>query len=158
MRAIVAITASVALLMAQVPLVPAHAEAAPLVQSVSQNSDFTETFKAFPDGGGALSKRLTDLILANPKIAPELVVYVRNTPDLNRAQKLAAEQALGAAMDRLRVKAADRPVITKDTVPVAEPDLWWIPVLALALAGGACAYFCNPHHDTPPPFIPPTVH
>ena len=94
MRSLIAITASVALLVGQMPQGPAHAEITPPSPQVAANSVIAEAFKAFPDGGAPLSKRITAIILANPKLAPDLVIYMRNVPGLNRAQKLAAEYGL----------------------------------------------------------------
>src|SRR5262249_54735829 len=100
MRSLIAITASVAMLLAQTPVAPVSAETTPPAPQVaSQNSVFAEAFKAFPNGGDGLSKRLADIILANRKLAPDLVIYMRNAPGLNRAQKLAAEHGLAAAAD-----------------------------------------------------------
>src|SRR5260370_13938795 len=60
MRPLIAIAASVAMLVAQIPLVPARADTAPPApQVVSNNSVIAQTFKAFPNGGGALSKDIT---------------------------------------------------------------------------------------------------
>jgi hypothetical protein len=76
--------------------------------------------------------------MSNPKLATELVIYMRNTPSLNRAQKLAAEHGLAAALDQLRIKAADLgvPMVTKDHITPVEAleDPWFIALSILAVA------------------------
>jgi hypothetical protein len=129
------------MLVAQVPLVPAYAETAPPApQVVSENSVIAQTFKAYPSGGERLSKQIVGLITTNPKLAPDLVIYMRNSSGLNRAQKLAAEHGLAAAADQLRIKAADMGIITKDTrPPVIEDDPWLIALGLLAVGAAICA-------------------
>jgi hypothetical protein len=158
MRSLIAITASVAMLMAQVPLAPARAETLPPApQVVSESSVIAQAFKAYPNGGDALSKNITGLILSNPKLAPDLVIYMRNSQVLNRAQKLAAEQGLAAAADRLGIKAADMPIVTKDTVIAPPPDdLWLIALGLLGVAAAACIAACNTNNNNV--LLPPTVH
>ena len=155
MRSLIAVTTSVAMLAAQVPALPAYAETTPPApQAASQNSVFAEAFKGFPNGGDGLSKRLADIILANRKLAPDLVIYMRNAPGLNRAQKLAAEHGLAAAADALGIKAADLgvpagPVITKDYVPPApQDDAWFIALSILAVGAITCVAACRHHEDT----------
>jgi hypothetical protein len=161
MRSFIAIAASVAMLLAQMPLQPARAESAPpALQVASYNSVIAQTFQAYPNGGDALSKNITALILSNPKIAPDLIVYMRNAKDLSRAQKLAAEQGLAAAAETLRIKAADMgvPIVTKDTVvaPIMD-DGWWAALAALAIGAALCIAECrnNTNNNV---FFPPTVH
>jgi len=145
MRSLIAITASVTMLLAQVPVVPAHAETTPAApQAAVQNAAIAAAFKAYPNGGEALSKQVVGLIMSNPKLAPDLVIYMRSAPGLNRAQKLAAEQGLATAADQLRIKAADMRVITKDTVPpVVEDDAWLIALGILAVAAAICIAACS---------------
>ena len=108
MRSLIAITASVTMLLAQVPLVPAYADTtAPAPQVATQNAAIAAAFNAYPNGGEALSKQVLGLVMSNPKLAPDVVIYMRNTPGVNRAQKLAAEHGLAAALDQLKIKAAD---------------------------------------------------
>ena len=113
---------------------------------------------AYPNGGDALSKNIAKLILSNPKLAPDLVIYMRNAQGLNRAQKLAAEQGLATAANALGIKAADRPIITKDTVIATEPpdDLWLIALGLLGVAAAACIAACNTNNNNV--LLPPTVH
>src|SRR6266496_4362091 len=100
MRCLVAVAASVAMLVAQVPSMPAFAQSAPPApQATTQSSVFSAAFKAFPSGGEPLSMRIADLITANPKLATELVIYMRSAQGLSRAQMVAAEQGLAAAAD-----------------------------------------------------------
>ena len=143
MRSLIAITASVTMLLAQVPLVPAYADTtAPAPQVATQNAAIAAAFNAYPNGGAALSKQVLGLVMSNPKLAPDVVIYMRNTPGVNRAQKLAAEHGLAAALDQLKIKAADLgvpPMVTKDTVPVVAPfweDPWFIAA-AIAAVGAA---------------------
>ena len=149
MRGLISIAASVAMLVAQVPMVPAYAETLPPAPQVaSQNSVIAQTFKTYPNGGEALSKKIADVLVANPKLAPDLVIYMRNTQGLNRAQKLAAEQGLAAAADQLKIKAAEiavpHPRVTKEGIYAPEPDDLWLLALALLAVGGAiCAAACG---------------
>lgn len=86
MRSLIAITAAVAMVVAQVPLVPAFAQSAsPASQTATQNPVIAAAFKAFPSGGEPLSMRIADIITANPKLAADLVVYIRNGRGLSRA-------------------------------------------------------------------------
>ena len=149
MRGLIAIVASAAMLAAQVPMVPAYAETLPPAPGVaSENSVIAQTFKAFPNGGEALSKKIAEVIVANPKLAPDLVIYMRNTQGLNRAQKLAAEHGLAAAADQLKIKAAEievpHPRVTKEGIYAPEPDDLWLLALGLLAVGGAiCAAACG---------------
>src|ERR1700737_1564693 len=107
MRSLIAVAASVAMLVAQVPLIPAFGQSAPAAPqaSVQPSAVINATFKAFPNGGEPLSMRIADLIAANPKLAAEFVVYMRDAQGLSRAQKVAAEHGLASAADRLGIKA-----------------------------------------------------
>ena len=154
MRSLIAITASVTMLMAQVPLVPAYADTtAPAPQVATQNAAIAAAFNAYPNGGEALSKQVLGLVMSNPKLAPDVVIYMRNTPGVNRAQKLAAEHGLAAALDQLKIKAADlgSPMVTKD----------YVPTVANALGGplvhsrGNCSLSARP--SALPSAKPPTV-
>jgi hypothetical protein len=119
----------------------------------TQNAAIAAAFSAYPSGGEALSKQVLGLIMSNPKLAPDLVIYMRNTPSLNRAQKLAAEHGLAAALDQLKIKAADLgvpPLVTKDYVPtVANPleDPWFIALSILAVAAAVCMAACNSNNN-----------
>jgi hypothetical protein len=94
-----------------------------------------DAFKAFPKGGDQLSKRLEDMIVAEPKLAPDLAKYVQTTPDLNKEQKQAALRGLAAALNRLGIKAAELPVYTKEAPPpVVAPPVGYDPGALLALA------------------------
>jgi hypothetical protein len=175
MRSLIAVTASVALLAAQVPSVPAFAQSAPPApQTASQVSVFAVAFKAFPSGGDPLSMRIADLITANPKLAPELVVYMRNNAQsLSRAQKVAAEHGLAAAADRLGVKARDvcpRNVPRDQCCPdgtwrfergadgrlydVGCADPWFIIASIIAVAAITCVAACRNNPGAQVVFIP----
>ena len=154
MRSLIAVTASVALLVAQMPTLPAYADVAPpVVQVTKQDSGIiAEAFKAFPSGGDPLSMRLADIIVANPKLAADLAIYLRNTEGLSRAQKLAAEHGLATAADRLGIRGADLgtpPMITKDKLPVEEFDPWPIVLSILAVGAAVCIAICDPGTNTP---------
>jgi hypothetical protein len=149
MRSLIAVTASVALLVAQMPTLPAYADIVPPVaQAAKQDATLiAEAFKAFPSGGDPLSMRLADIIVANPKLAADLAIYLRNTEGLSRAQKLAAEHGLATAADRLGIRGADLgtpPMITKDKLPVEEFDPWPIVLSILAVGAALCIALCNP--------------
>jgi hypothetical protein len=149
MRSLIAITASVTMLLAQVPVVPAYADTtAPAPQVATQNAAIAAAFNAYPNGGAALSKQVLGLVMSNPKLAPDVVIYMRNTPGVNRAQKLAAERGLAAALDELKIKAADLgvPIVTKDTVPVVAPfweDAWFIAAAIAAVGAAICIAVCQ---------------
>ena len=154
MRSLIAVTASVALLVAQMPMLPAYADIAPPVAQVAKQDSniIAEAFKAFPSGGDPLSMRLADIIVANPKLAADLAIYLRNTEGLSRAQKLAAEHGLATAADRLGIRGADLgtpPMITKDKLPVEEFDPWPIVLSILAVGAALCIALCNPGTNTP---------
>ena len=149
MRSLIAVTASVAIVVAQMPTLPAYADiASPAAQVAKQDSTLiAEAFKAFPSGGDPLSMRLADIIVANPKLAADLAIYLRSTEGLSRAQKLAAEHGLATAADRLGIRGADLgtpPMITKDKLPVEEFDPWPIVLSILAVGAALCIALCNP--------------
>jgi hypothetical protein len=169
MRSWIALTTAVALVVTQVPL-PASAQNAPTATQVAvQSPSIATTFKAFPSGGDALKMRIADLIIANPKLAPELVVYMRNAPDLNRAQKVAAEHGLATAADRLGIKAREAcpPRARADRRDECCPDgtwryerqadgtlrdvgcdeAWYIAAAILAVAAAVCIAACRKHGD-----------
>jgi hypothetical protein len=138
MRSLIAITASVAMLVAQVPLVPAFGQTAPPAPQAaaqSQNSVVSATLNDFPNGGDALSARIADLIIANPKLATDFVTYIRNAQGLTREQKVAVEQGLAAAADRLGIKA--------QVVNGEDDGLWLLALAILAIAAGICIMACD---------------
>src|SRR5262249_51217811 len=146
MRSLIAISASIALLAGQLPPLPAHAETTPPAPQVAvQNAAVAAAFNAYPAGGEALSRQLSGLILSNPKLAPDVVIYMRNTPGLNRAQKLAAEHALASALEQLKIKAADLgvPLVTKEGIVAPAEDAWWIAAAILAVGAAVCIAICR---------------
>jgi hypothetical protein len=160
MRSLIAVTTSVAMLLGQMPLVPAFAQSAPPApQAATQYPIIAATFNVFPNGGDPLSTRIANLILANPKLAPEFVIYMRNTEGLSKAQKLAAEHGLAAAADRLGIRAADYGVVTKDGIVAATPVCDWLcigmAILALGAIAGGIAVGAESHNNNTP-FVPPT--
>jgi hypothetical protein len=54
---------------------------------VPANSVIAQTFKSYPNGGDALSKKLADPIVANPKLASELVNLHAQCPRLEQGAK-----------------------------------------------------------------------
>jgi hypothetical protein len=152
------VVCSVAMLVAQIPpgfaqnavsAPPSQAAFSP-AEDVTPSPAILDAFKAFPKGGDLLSKRIEDIIVADPKLAPGLAKYLQSAPDLNKEQKQAAFRGLAAALNRLGIKAAEKPVpvYTKEApppvVPYAEgPGI--VPVLgALGLLGVAvCVLACG---------------
>jgi hypothetical protein len=110
MRSMVAMVSAAALLLAQVPVTPGFAQglATAETQQTAVNPAIVEAFKTFPQGGAGLSSRLSDLIVANRKLAPEMARYVQTAPGLSYAQKIAAEHGLASALDRMGIKAQKR--------------------------------------------------
>ena len=155
MRSAIAIVSAVALLVAQVP--PSFAQNAlskpaqpvgfsPGQQSVNVSPAIVDAFNAFPNGGDQLSKRITDIIVRDPKLAMGMVKYLQATPSISREQKLAAEHGLAAALNRLGIKAADMPV-KAPVAPVAEAYDWtWLLALA-AIAALICIGVCHHHEE-----------
>src|SRR5215831_12215686 len=124
MRIPISIICSVAMLVAQIPpgfaqnavSTPAQPAAFGPAQDVTPPA-IVDAFKAFPKGGDQLSKRIEDIIVADPKLAPDLARYVQTAPDLNKDQKQAALRGLAAALNRLGINAAELPVYTKEAPP-----------------------------------------
>jgi hypothetical protein len=159
MRSVIAITSAVSMILAQVPSTGFAQTAAPIAQPVTwsapqseaQNPVLAKAFKTFPNGGDGLVKRISDLIAANPKLATDLLNYVRTTPGVTYGQKIAAERGLAAALERLGIKAADLPMPTK-APPMEQPEAYdytWLAALAAAAAvvGIVClTSFCRTEH------------
>src|SRR6266566_8097962 len=121
MRSLIAMTTASAMLVAEIPTVPAFAQdvVAPVrLETATPNPTMVQFFKAYPQGGEVLSKLIADFVVSNPKLAPELANYVVNTPGLSKAQKIAAEHGLAAALKRLGINAADLGYPTKAPPPV----------------------------------------
>jgi hypothetical protein len=159
----ISIMCSVAMLVAQMPpgfaqnavSTPAQPAAFGQAQDVTPPA-IVDAFKAFPKGGDLLSKRIEDIIVTDPKLAPGVAKYVQTAPDLNKEQKLAALRGLAAALNRLGIKAAEMPVpVYKEAPPpvgapppVVEP--WVLLVGLAATAGIVCAALCQ-GEETPAP-------
>jgi hypothetical protein len=157
----VSVICSVAMLVAQMPpgfaqnaaTTPAQPAAFGAAQDVTPNPAIVDAFKAFPKGGDLLSKRIEDIIVADPKLAPDLAKYVQTAPDLNKEQKQAAFRGLAAALNRLGIKAAELPVYTKEAPPpaYAEPGVGPGPLLALVGLGVfACVLACFQEEEQRP--------
>jgi hypothetical protein len=145
------VVCSVAMLVAQVPpgfaqnavSTPAQPAAFGPAQDVTPPA-IVAAFKAFPKGGDLLSKRIEDIIVADPKLASDLAKYVQTATDLNKEQKQAAFRGLAAALNRLGINAAELPVYTKEAPPPVAPVYGapFVPLLALAALAGICAVAC----------------
>src|SRR5262249_51842273 len=149
-RVSISVISGIAMLVAQIPpgfaqnavSTPAQPAAFDPAQDVTPRA-IVDAFKAFPKGGDQLSKRIEGMIVADPKLAPDLAKYVQTAPDLNKEQKQAALQGLAAALNRLGINAAELPVYTKEPPPVVPPVYGEVPpivpLIPLAvLAGLVC--------------------
>jgi hypothetical protein len=156
MRSVIAVTTAVTMLVSGFPSVPAFAQntVTPVrLEAVTKNKDtvnpaIVAIFKAFPQGGEALSNRIADFIVSNRKLAPELANYVVYTPGLTKAQKIAAERGLAAALERLGINAADLgpPVYKAPPAPVVEEAAFnplWLLAAAALIGVGVCAIVCG---------------
>src|SRR4030095_16927334 len=94
----ISLACSVAMLVAQIPSgfaqnaassPPSQAAFSP-AEDVTPTSAILHAFQAVTKGGELLSKRIEDLIVGDPKLAPGLAKYVQTAPDLNKEQKQAA--------------------------------------------------------------------
>jgi hypothetical protein len=160
----ISVVCSVAMLVAQMPLglaqnavsTPAQPAAFGPAQNVTPSPAILDAFKAFPKGGDLLSKRIEDIIVTDPKLAPGLAKYVQTAPDLNKEQKLAAFRGLAAALNRLGIKAAELPLPAKEPPPpLAYADPGIAPLLALAALGVfACVLACQQREGPAAPVSP----
>jgi len=150
MRSLIVVTTAAALVMAGIPTMPSYGQSAvkpARADAATPSPTIVGLFKAFPQGGEELSKRIADFIVSNRKLAPELANYVVHTSTLSKAQKIAAERGLAAAMERLGINAADLPApVYKAPAPapvVEEFNPWWALLIAAIIAGGIiCALEC----------------
>jgi hypothetical protein len=151
-RVSISVISAVAMLVAQVPagfaqdaasIAPRPAALSP-AQDVAPNPAIVAAFKAFPKGGDQLSKRIEDIIVADPKLAPDLAKYVQTAPDLSKEQKQAAFRGLAAALNRLGINAAELPVYTKEAPVAAPPPEFYggAVFLGLAALAGICVVAC----------------
>jgi hypothetical protein len=165
----ISVACSVAMLVAQIPpgfaqnaasTAPSQAAFSPAQEDVTPSPAILDAFKAFPKGGDQLSKRIEDIIVADPKLAPDLAKYVQTAPDLNKEQKQAALRGLAAALNRLGINAAELPVYTKEGVPPpVVPPVYggvppFVPLLALAALAGICVVACQSENAPPQPVSP----
>jgi hypothetical protein len=158
----ISVACSVAMLVAQIPhgfaqnaasTPPSQAAFSPAQEDVTPSPAILDAFKAFPKGGDLLSKRIEDIIVTDPKLAPGLAKYVQTAPDLNKEQKQAAFRGLAAALNRLGIKAAELPVYTKEAPPPVVPYAEGPPLVAIlgtivGLGVFACVLACK--EDNPP--------
>ena len=162
MRSVVAITSAMSLILAQVPTAGFAESVAALAQPVAltspaeaqtpqteaQNAAIEKAFKAFPNGGDGLVKKISNLVVRNPKLATVVLKYVQTTPGVTYGQKTAAEHGLAAALEQMGINAADMPV--KALPPQAEVyDYTWLAALAAAVVVGGivCIAVCHHHHE-----------
>ncbi len=157
-RGSISLVGGLAMLVAQMPLgfaqnavsIPAQPVAVAPAKDATPGLAILDAFKAFPKGGDLLSKRIEDIIVTDPKSAPDVAKYVQTAPDLNKDQKLAALRGLAAALNRLGIKAADMPVVGPiAAAPPVDPGV--SPLLLLlglgATAGIVCAAMCDRDPD-----------
>src|SRR4051812_10906529 len=145
-RVAISVVSGIAMLVVQMPLgfaqnavsTPARSAAFSPAEDVTPSPAILDAFKAFPKGGDLLSKRIEDIIVTEPKLAPGLAKHVQTAPDLNKEQKLAALRGLAAALNRLKIQAADLPVYKEAAAPVAPPPVFdpLVPLVGLAVIGG----------------------
>ena len=159
----ISVVSGIAMLAAQMPpgfaqdavSAPARPAALSPAQDVTPSPAILDAFSAFPKGGDVLSKRIEDIIVKDPKLAPGVAKYVQTAPDLNKDQRLAALRGLAAALNRLGIKAAELPVYKEPRPPVAGPPPVVDPALLLlglaATAGIVCAAMCGGDPDAPAP-------
>jgi hypothetical protein len=158
MRSVISVVGAVSLVWAQVSTGFAQSAARPPLQPAALNApsdpavnaQISQLFSAYPKGGDQLSKRISDLIVKDPKLAVGLVRYVQTAPGLVRDQKVAAEHGLADALTRMGVKAADMPV-----APVQEvwDPSYLLALLALAVATGLAicfGVFCKENNAVSP--------
>jgi len=166
-RVSISVLSGVAMLVAQIPpgfaqdAVSTTARPAALspAQDVPPSPAIVDALKAFPKGGDQLSKRIEDMIVADPKLAPDLAKYVQTAPDLNKDQKQAALRGLAAALNRLGINAAEKEVYTKEGVPPPVVPAYaevppFVPFLGLAALAGICAVACVGHGNAAVPVSP----
>ncbi len=158
----ISVACSVAMLVAQIPhgfaqnavsAPPSQAAFSPAQEDVTPSPAILDAFKAFPKGGDLLSKRIEDIIVADPKLAPGLAKYMQTAPDLNKEQKQAAFRGLAAALNRLGIKAAELPVYTKEAPPPVVPPVyggvpWILPIIGLGVF--ACVLACQQEEGAKP--------
>ena len=163
-RVSISVISGIAMLVAQTPgfaqnavSTPAQPAAFGPAQDVTPPA-IVDAFKAFPKGGDQLSKRIEDIIVADPKLAADLAKYVQTAPDLNKEQKQAAFRGLAAALNRLGIKAAELPVYTKEAPPPVAPVYGevppFVPLLALAALAGICVVACQSENGPAQPVSP----
>jgi hypothetical protein len=163
LRSLIGVTSCVAMLGAQIPsgfaqhaVSPVQPAATGPAQDATPSPAILDAFKAYPKGGDELSKLIEDLIVSDPELAPGLAKYMQTAPGLNKEQKQAAFRGLAAALNRLRIQAADMPVYKAPPPgpppPVAEPFPWLPALLAAALIAAGIAIIASQDDDRP--FIP----
>ena len=163
-RVAISVVSGVAMLLAQMPVgfaqnavsTPARTAAYSPAEDVTPSPAILDAFKAFPKGGDLLSKRIEDIIVTEPKLAPGLAKHVQTAPDLNKEQKLAALRGLAAALNRLKIQAADLPVYKEAAAPPPPPVFDpLVPLVGLAVIGAiVCAAACFSSGNDAPAAVP----
>ena len=160
LRPAIGMVSCIAMLVAQVPpgwaqnaiSAPGQPAALSPAQGAPVSPAILEAFSAYPKGGPELSKLVEDLVVANPQLAPQVAKHVQTTPGLTREQKQAAFSGLAAALNRMKVQAADMSVPYERPVYKAPPapppvveEFPWLGVLVGAgiVATGLCLAFCE---------------
>ena len=134
--------------------------AGPIQRDAGVSPAIVDGFKANPKGGDELSKHIQELIIADPKLAPDVARYVQTTPGLTNEQKQAAVRGLAGAMNHSGVQAADLPMRVHpapvEEVVAAPAAFPWIGVLAAAavVAGGLCLALCDDDDERRRPVSP----
>ena len=90
------------------------------------------TFKAYPDGGQALTDRIRVLILQNNYLASDVARAIKANGLLAPAQRVAAEKGLAEALSRLGVTAQ-----AAEGLSAAQ---WAALVTTLGIGGGALGF------------------
>jgi hypothetical protein len=90
------------------------------------------TFKAYPDGGQALTDRIRVLILQNNYLASDVARAVKSDGLLTPVQRTAAEKGLAEALSRLGVTAQEEAGLSGAQ--------WAALVTTLAVGGGALGF------------------
>ena len=162
-RVSISVISGIAMLVAQTPgfaqnavSTPAQPAAFGPAQDVTPSA-IVDAFKAFPKGGDQLSKRIENIIVADPKLAPDLAKYMQTAPDLTKEQKQAAFRGLAAALNRLGIKAAELPVYTKEAAPPVVPPVYeGVPFLLPLIGLGvfACVLACQQGEGPAAPVSP----
>ena len=90
------------------------------------------TFKAYPDGGQALTDRIRILVLQNNYLATDVARALKSEGLLTTSQRAATEKGLGEALSRLGVTAQEEAGLSGAQ--------WAALVTTLGIGGGALGF------------------